>query len=80
MRHKRYPAVHILAGFDYILNDCIDTQYTACFFSYYSAFLRHKTSPSTVQSVSTLHSCPHGKQIEEIRSTVPSLLSSNKVR
>ena len=32
MRHKRYPAVHILAGFDYILNDCIDTQCTACFF------------------------------------------------
>ena len=80
MRHKRYPAVHILAGFYYILNDCIDTQCTACFFNYCSAFLWHKTSPSTVQSVSTLNPCPHGKQLEEIRSTVPFLLSSNKVR
>ena len=80
MRHKRYPAVHILAGFYYILSDCFDTQCTACFFNYCSAFLGHTTSPSTVQSVSTLHSCPHGKQLEEIRSTVPFLLSSNKVR
>ena len=61
MRHKPYPAVYILAGFDYILNDCIDTHCVAGFFNYCSAFLWHKSSPSTVQSVSTLHSCPHGK-------------------
>ena len=78
MRHKRYPAVHILAGFYYILNDCIDTQCTVEFFNYCSAFLWHKTSPSTIQSVSTLHSYPHGKQLEEISSTVRFAFLSNK--
>ena len=57
--------MHIFAGFHCFLNDCIYTQCTADFCNYCSALLWHKTSPSTVQSVSTLHSCQHGKQLEK---------------
>ena len=70
MRHKPLSTVHIHAGFYYILNDCINTQCTFGFFQYCTAFLWHKTSPSTVQSISTFHSYQHGNRLEESRCTV----------